>query len=147
MAGNLDMVGLALAGAVGAFALVALRRRRPATTAPAVIGVDLMTLRAVVLGMEVAASHLVRGASVECLGDYRSDPRRLVVEVLTRTEADADRLIAEGGLDGRLRELLGRHGYPAGAIAEVGLTIRSQQRLEREAAALREQEDLSRWAD
>lgn len=146
MAGGSVLFGLAAAGALGAAALVLLRRR-PRTTAPALIEVPLATLRAVVSGMEVAASSLARGATVECMGDYRRDPRLLVVEVQTASEADANRLIAEGDLTARLQALLRDNHYPPAAIAQVGLTIRSRERLSREAAALREQEDLGRWSD
>jgi hypothetical protein len=145
MAGGLGFFGLAAAGAIGAAVLVLLRR--PKRTGLAVIEVPLSTLRAVVLGMEVAASALVRRATVECLGDYRRDPSLLVVEVQTATEADANRLIAEGDLPARLHALLRDNAYPPDAIGQVGLTIRSRERLEYEAAALREQEDLARWAE
>ncbi len=146
MAGGSELFGLAAAGAVGAAALVLLRRRSR-TSALAVVEVPLTTLRAVISGMEVSASSLVRGATVECMGDYRRDPGLLVIEIQTATEADANRLITDGDLNARLQGLLRDSGYPASAIAQVGLTIRSRERLEHEAAALREQEDLARWAE
>lgn len=142
--------GLKLAGlaalAVGALGMLArARRRRPNETLPAVAGVQLVTLRGVISGMEVAASSLVGDSTVECFGDYRRDPGLLVVEVQTDTEAGANRLIAEGDLSARLVQLLRDKGYPPAAIERVGLTIRSRERLAREAAALQEQEDIARW--
>lgn len=141
MARNLELIAAAVL--IALVLAVWLRRRLPAAQDRA----ELMMLRQVVQGMEVAATELVRGASVECLGNYRADPRRLIIEISTVTEADADRLIAEGGLDARLRDLLRRSAYPEHAIAEVGLTIRSAERLKREADALLQQDDLQRWAD
>jgi hypothetical protein len=145
MAGGLAFIGLAAAGAVATFLLAARKRRGGGL--PARAEVPLTTLRAVVSGMEIAATSMARGVSVECFGDYRRDPALLVVEVRTVTEADADRLIAEGDLPARLREILRDNAYPAAAIPQVGLTIRSRERLKREAAALQDQEDLARWAD
>lgn len=144
MAGGLAFIGLAAAGAVATFLLAA---RKKGSGLPAQAEVPLTTLRAVVSGMEIAATSMARGVSVECFGDYRRDPALLVVEVRTTTEADADRLIAEGDLPARLREILRDNGYPAAAISRVGLTIRSRERLKREAAALLDQEDLARWAE
>jgi hypothetical protein len=124
--GGLKIIGLALLVVAALVGLaLALRRRLPAAQQ----GVGLMTLRSVVSGMEIAASAFVAGATAECLGDYQRDPRRLVVQVLTRTEADSQRLIAEADLGHRLRELLTAGGYPAAAIAEVGLSIRSREAL------------------
>lgn len=145
MAGGVELFGLAAAGATVA-AVFVLRRRRPATTALAVREVSLSSLRSIVSGMEVAATTLVRGATVECLGNYRRDPGLLVVEVQTETEAEANRLIAEGGLMERLQALLQASRYPPAAIPQVGLTIRSRERLAREELALLEQEDIARWS-
>lgn len=145
MAGGVELFGLAAAGAIVAAVLVR-RRRRPAATALAVNEVTLGSLRAIVSGMEVAATTLVRGATVECLGNYRRDPGLLVVEVQTETEAEANRLIAEGGLMERLQALLQASRYPPAAIPQVGLTIRSRERLAREELALLEQEDIARWS-
>lgn len=106
----------------------------------------LATLSRIISGMEIAAS-MVPDATVELFGDYARDPSLMVVEVQAATEADANRLIVDGNLPDRLRELLQSNGYPPAAIPQVGLTIRSRERLAHEAAALREQEDLARWAE
>ena len=144
---SLRLAGFAVL-AVGAAGMLARALRRPSSgTALMVAGVSLTTLRAVISGMEIAATAIARDATVECFGDYVRDPGLLVVEVRTATEADANRLIAESDLPNRLRELLASNGYPPMAIPQVGLTIRSRERLAHEAAALREQEDLARWAE
>lgn len=139
-------IALAAAGAVVVFAVVVSRRRRRVSGLPAIAEVPLSTLRAILSGMEVAATTLVRDSTVECFGDYRRDPGLLIVEVQTDTEAGANRLIAEADLGTRLTELLTAKGYPPAAIPRVGLTIRSRERLAQEAIALREQGDIARWS-